>query len=113
MPQSNHQYNTRPTEDVTTFHCRTDIFKYSYFASTILEWSNLDMKIRKGNSLMSFKISLLRVGRPAAMPTYGIHKPIGLKFLKRLGVGLGHLNEHKFKYNFKDCVNPYVHVVLR
>ena len=71
------------------------------------------MKIRKGNSLMSFKISLLRVGRPAAMPTYGIHKPIGLKFLKRLGVGLGHLNEHKFKYNFKDCVNPYVHVVLR
>ena len=51
-------------EDVTTFYSRTDIFKYSYFPSTILEWNNLDMKIRKVNSLMSFKNSLLRVGRP-------------------------------------------------
>ena len=51
-------------EDVTTFYSRTDIFEYSYFPSTILEWNNLDMKIRKVNSLMSFKNSLLRVGRP-------------------------------------------------
>ena len=34
IPQSNHQYNTRSTEDVTTFYCRIDIFKY-YFTSTI------------------------------------------------------------------------------
>ena len=30
-PQSNHHYNTRSTEDVTTFYCSTDIFEYSYF----------------------------------------------------------------------------------
>ena len=40
------------------------------------------------------------------MPTYGIHKPIGLKFLTRLRLGPIHLNEHKLKHNFKDCVNP-------
>ena len=63
---------------------------------------------------MSFKNYLLRVGRPTAMPTYGIHNPIGLKFLTRLRLGLSHLNEHMFKHNFKDCVNPfYVHVVWR
>ena len=49
-----------------------------------MEWNNLGMKIRKANSLMSFKNSLLRVCRPTAMPTYGIHNPIGLKFLTRL-----------------------------
>ena len=64
------------------------------------------MKIRKANSLMSFKNYLLKVGRPTAMPTYGIHNPIGLKFLTRLRLGLSHLNEHKLKHNFKDCVNP-------
>ena len=64
------------------------------------------MKIRKVNSSVSFKNSLLRVGQPTAMPTYGIHNPVGLKFLTRFGLGLSHLNEHKFKHNFKDCVNP-------
>ena len=28
IPQSNHQYNTRTNEDITTFYCRTDVFKY-------------------------------------------------------------------------------------
>ena len=37
IPQSNHQYNTRSIEDVTTFYCRTDAFKYSYFPHTILQ----------------------------------------------------------------------------
>ena len=106
IPQSNHQCNTQPTEDVTTFYCRTDIFKYSCFPSTILGWNNIDLKTRKINSLMSFKNSLLGVGWPTAMPMYGIQNPIGLKFLTRLQLGLSHLNEHKFKHNFKDCVNP-------
>ena len=45
--QSNHQYNTSLTEYVTTFYCRADIFKYSYFPSTILKWNNLDIKNKK------------------------------------------------------------------
>ena len=35
--QSNHQHNTQSTEDVKAFYCRTDIFQYSHFPSTILE----------------------------------------------------------------------------
>ena len=97
--------HTQSTEDVTTFYCRANIFKYSNFPSAILEWNNLDMKIGKTNFLMSFKNSSLRVGRPTAMPMYGVHNAIGLKFLTRLRLDLSHLNEHKFKHNFKDCVN--------
>ena len=55
---------------------------------------------------LSFKNSLLKIGPPTAKPTYNIHNPTGLKFLTRLKPGLSHLNEHKFKHNFQDCVNP-------
>ena len=31
--------------------------------------------------------------------------PLGLKLLTRLGVGLSHFKEHKFKHNFHDSVD--------
>ena len=86
IPQSNHRYNTQSSEDVTTFYCRTDVFKYSY-------------------SPYNIKNYLLKTGWPTAKPTYNIHNPIGLKFLTRLRLELSHLNKHKFKHNFQDCVN--------
>ena len=55
---------------------------------------------------MSFKNSLQKIGQATAKPTYKIHNPIGLKFLNRLRLGLSHLNEHKFKHDFQDCINP-------
>ena len=96
IPQSNHQYNTQSIEDVAIFYCRTDV----------LELNKLDMQIRRSESFLSFKNSLLKIGRPTAKPTYNIHNPIGLKFLTRLRLGLSHLNEHKFRHNFQDCINP-------
>ena len=103
IPQSNHQYSTRSFEDVATFCYR---FKYSYFPHTILEWNKLNMQIRRTESFLSFKNSLLKIGGPTAKPTCNIHNLIGLKFLARLRLGLSHLNEHKLKHNFQDCVNP-------
>ena len=31
---------------------------------------------------------------------------MGLKLLTRLRLGLSHLNEHIFNYNFQSCINP-------
>ena len=31
----------------------------------------------------------------------------GLKLLTRMGLGLSHLAEHKFRHNFQDCLNPF------
>ena len=64
------------------------------------------MKIRRSESSLSFKNSLQKIGRQTAKPTYNIHNPTGLKFLTRLKLELSHLNEHKFKHNFHDCVKP-------
>ena len=64
------------------------------------------MQIRRSESFLSFKNSLLKIGRQTAKPTYNIHKPIDLKFLTKLRLGLIHLNVNKFKHNVQDCVNP-------
>ena len=81
------------------------LFKHSYFPYTILEWNKLDIQIRRSESFLSFKDSFRKVGRATAKPIYNIHNPSDLKFLARLTLGLSHLNEHKFKHNFQDCVN--------
>ena len=71
-----------------------------------MEWNKLDVTLRKSESLPYFRNALLKIGRPTAKPIYNIHNPIGLKLLTRLRLGLSHLNEHKFKHNFQDCINP-------
>ena len=38
--------------------------------------------------------------------TFSIYDPFGYKLLNRLGVDFSHLNEHKFRHNFTDTLNP-------
>ena len=38
--------------------------------------------------------------------TFSIYDPLGIKLLKRLRVDISHLNEHKFRYNFTETLNP-------
>ena len=35
-----------------------------------------------------------------------IFDSLGLKFLTRLRLDFSHLNEHRFRHNFQDCLNP-------
>ena len=44
--------------------------------------------------------------RPLESNVYNIFDPIGLKFLNSLRLGFSHLNEHRFRHNFQDCMNP-------
>ena len=45
-------------------------------------------------------------------PVYNIYKPIGLKLLTRLRLGLSHLNEHRFNHNSENCLNPLSTCIL-
>ena len=38
--------------------------------------------------------------------TFSIYDPLGIKLLNRLRVDFSHLNEHKFRHNFADTLNP-------
>ena len=42
---------------------------------------------------------------PVQTNIYNIFDPKSLTFLTRLRLGLSHLNEHRFRHNFQDCLN--------
>ena len=37
---------------------------------------------------------------------FSVHDPQGVKLFSRLRLNLCHLNQHKFRYNFKECLIP-------
>ena len=92
--------------NIPHYYCKVDTFKNSFFPNFINEWNKLDDEITGATSFSLFKASLLKMGRSHANSTYRIHSPVGISLLTRLRLGLIHLNEHKFRHNFADCVNP-------
>ena len=38
--------------------------------------------------------------------TFSIYDPLGIKLLNRLRVDFSHPNEHNFRHNFADTLNP-------
>ena len=106
IPTNNHSYTLRKPLNIPHYYCRTDTSKNSFFPNVINEWNKLDEKIKGATSFSLFTASLLKMGRPYANSTYTIHNPDGKSLLTRLRLGLSHLNEHKFRHNFADCVNP-------
>ena len=92
IPKSNHNYNTRNFDHIDPYYCRTDIFKYSFFPYTIVEWNKLDANLKNAKSYMCFRNSLLKIGRPAQNSIFKVYNPLGIKFLTRLRLGLTLIN---------------------
>ena len=86
--------------------CRTEVFKNSFLPYTINEWNKLDPEIRRIDSYVGFRKKLLSFIIPMENKTFSIYDPLGNKLLNRLRVDFSHLNEHKFRHNFADTLNP-------
>ena len=105
LPKVTHHYQTRNSENLATYQTRTNIFKYSFFPYSVMEWNKLSSSIQ--NSIYPvFRNNVLKIMLPASNPVYNIQKYIGLKLLTALRHGLSHLNEHRFKNNFQNCISP-------
>ena len=63
------------------------------------------MEIRNSESYSIFKKSLLKFIRTIINSVFSVSNIYGIKLLVRLRVGLNHLREHKFRYNFQDTIN--------
>ena len=105
IPKFNQTIRTRNSH-IPIFRCRKDCFKYSFFPSTLRDCFNLDDNIRNSESISVFKNSLLLFIRPVQKSIFNIRDPKGLKLLTSLRSGFSHLNEHRFRHNFENCVNP-------
>ena len=105
IPKCNQTIRTRNSH-IPIFRCRTDCFKYSFFPSNLRDWFNLDDDIRNSESISVFKNRLLMFIRPVQNSALNIFDLIGLKLLTWLRLGFRHLNEHRFRHNFENCVYP-------
>ena len=99
IPSEFHLYNTRNTRNITTYSCRTDAFKYSFFPWTINEWNKLNFNIQT-SSFNIFRANLIKIIRPIPNSIFDIFSPLGLKLITRFQLGLSRLNEHRFNHNF-------------
>ena len=107
MIKSNHSYNTQQLDKVESFNCKTDIFKNSFIPSFIDAWNKLKPEIRTVDWFLKFrKLILWIMVILCSIPFINIFNLIGLKYLTHLCLELSHLNEHKFKHNFQNCINP-------
>ena len=89
-----------------TFKGRTKAFKSSLFPYCAKEWGNLSEELRNIDSIKTFKLSILDFVRSRENAVFAFHDINGLKLLTRLRSNFTYLNEHKFRHNFNDTINP-------
>ena len=94
-PKNHQSFRTR-TNRISTFYCRNDCFKNSFFPSALSDWFQLDVVIRNSESIAVFKSRLLSFIRPNQSDVFNVFDPLGLKFLTRLCLDFRNLNEYRF-----------------
>ena len=71
-----------------------------FFPSTVIEWNNLDLKIRNYSTFSTFRKNILKFIRPSSSSIFNCHSPKSIKLITRLRSDLSHLLEHKFRRNY-------------
>ena len=106
LPSISKAYNTRNNNNIPLFSGKHNFFRNSFIPSTVIEWNNLDFKIRNSETFSPFKKSILKFTRRSSNSIFNCHSPNGIKLITRLRLGLSHLRKHKFRHNFQDTLNP-------
>ena len=98
--------NERTCNTIKTFVTRTSTFRATFFPYCTKEWNQLNDDIKKIESIKKFKKTLIKVIRTKENFIFGVSDIYGIKLLTRLRLNFSHLNEHKFRHNFNDTINP-------
>ena len=61
------------------FSVKQNFFINSFFPSAVIEWNNLDLKIRNSKTFSAFKKSILKFIRPSSNSIVNCHSPKGIK----------------------------------
>ena len=104
LPKVTHNYQTWNPQDLATYQNRTNIFKYSFFSYSIVEW-NKHSSSTQNSTYPVFQNNLLKIMQPVSNPVYNTENYNVMKLLTRLWLGLRHFNEHRFNYNLQNCIN--------
>ena len=71
-------------------------------------WKSLDdsEELRNTDSINTFKSSILYLARPRENSVFAVYEINVVKLLTRLRLDFSHLNEHKFRHNSNEIINP-------
>ena len=83
---------------------RTEQFKYAFFPLCINKWNRLDNMIKKSVIIKCHESMLMKFFSLYERSLFSIHDPTGVKLLAKLRSKFSHLNEQRFRHNFKDNV---------
>ena len=106
IPEKTHACATRNVDNIPCFKTRHSLFKTSFFPSTIIEWNNLYPTLRNSKSFVVFKNNILKFIIHSPSNVFNCQNYKGIRLITQLHVGISYLREHKFKRNFRDCLNP-------
>ena len=88
---------------------RTDRYKNSFFPHAISSWNIFISHFEDFPSFDSLKDHVLSLFRPMNKSIFGVHDPIGLRYLFQLRVSLSPLRRHKNRHNFIDTPSDICH----
>ena len=97
-------YSQRNNND-NIFHeirCRSSRYMRSFFPDAITSWNNVIIHFDNISSINILKNHIFSLIRPKGKNIFGIHDPLGLRYLLQLRVGLSLLRYHKKCHNFID-----------
>ena len=86
IPSESHLYNTWNTRNITTCSCGTYAFKYSF-----LIWNKFNFNVQT-SSFNIFTSNLIKIIRFIPDSVFGIFNQLEIRLIKRLRLGLNHLN---------------------
>ena len=106
IPEKTSSCVTRNADNIPLSNIRHNFYKNSFFPSTIIEWNNVDSNFRNTKNFGIFKNNILKFFKPKPNSLFNCCSLKGIGFTTRLQLEFSHLRDHKFKYNFQNCLNP-------
>ena len=104
-PIRDHSSRSNSSHSYHDIACKTSRYKDSFFPDSISSWKNIGIEFSSASSISQFKKYIIDLIRPTPRQTFGIHEPVGLRYLFQLRVGLSPLKCHKRRHNFADPPN--------
>ena len=106
IPEKKSSYITRNADNIPLFNKKHRFYKNSFFPSSIIEWNKLEPNLCNSENFGIFKNNILKFIRPKPNSFFTCCNLKRIRLITRLRLELSHLREHKFKYNFQNCLNP-------
>ena len=108
LPDNGRTYSTRSSlrNTIKAFATRRSTFRATFFPYCTKEWNQLNDDIKKIELIKKLKKTLIKIIRAKENTVFGDSDIYGVKLLTRLRLNFSHLNEHKFRHNFNDTINP-------